>query len=103
MSNAAVKLDVSSFKESSSAEKKERLVKVYDKAIDACKYQNKSLALKTLYTLRSSLESDIDKNVTENLSFLYGYFIFKIKNSQYDEVHVMLNDIRKTWIQSIKV
>ncbi len=102
MGEAAKKIEELNYEELSSSEKKERLIKIYDKAIESCKHHDKSVALKTLYILRSSLDQDIDKNIAENLSFLYGYFIFKVKNGQFDEVLVMLNDMRKTWIQAIK-
>ncbi|MGD8777514.1 MAG: hypothetical protein PVH88_00960 [Ignavibacteria bacterium] len=102
MGEAAKKLYEYNFEGISSADKKERLIKIYDKAIDACKHHDKSAVLKTLYILRSSIDYNIDTNIAENFSFLYGYFIFKIKNGQFDEVLVMMNDMRKTWIQSIK-
>lgn len=75
------------------------LLKVYDFTILNCKKNDVTKASKGLVELISALNFDYEE-ISLGLFRLYQYCMDKIKKGEFDEVVLILQDLRESWVSS---
>lgn len=77
------------------------VLKVYDVAILGCKSKDSSKVSKALVELISALRFEHGE-IALGLFRLYQYCLDSVKIGKFDEVVVILTDLRNTWLTVIK-
>ena len=87
-------------KEIMEASQEKLLLKVYDYAIVHCQKQNMIKTNKALQVLIDALRYDEEaaKEISTGLFKLYQFCQFKMREGDYNIVHQILTELRKSWV-----
>lgn len=86
----------------SSASPEELIVYIYEAAIKACNQEDQRRSLEAVQELINALNFEA-KEVALKFYVIYKHVIHLINNKQYSEARDMLNDLRSTWVQAMKL
>ena len=75
---------------------------VYDAGIKACALEDRGKALKSIQVLIQSLNYD-NKEIAVNFYNVYRYLNYSISNGNFVEAKEIMEDLRSTWSQAMKV
>lgn len=76
--------------------------KLYDTGIVACKKREGQLAQRVLTELISSLNFD-NNEIAVQLFQLYDYCKRCLRRDEFDEVELVLNELRDSWVSAFKL
>jgi len=79
------------------------VVYIFDAAIIACGREDKMKASQAVQALINSLNFDSDRNIAVKFFQIYHYILNKINAENFDEAKKLLDELRKTWSEAMKV
>lgn len=79
------------------------VVYIFDAAIIACGREDKMKASQAVQALINSLNFDSDRNIAVKFFQIYHYILNKINAENFDEARKLLDELRKTWSEAMKV
>ena len=79
------------------------VVYIFDAAIIACGREDKMKASQAVQALINSLNFDSDRNIAVKFFQIYHYILNKINTENFDEARKLLDELRKTWSEAMKV
>ena len=79
------------------------VVYIYDAAVIACAREDKMKASQAVQALINSLNFDRDRNIAVKFFQIYHYILNKINTENFDEARKLLDELRKTWSEAMKV
>jgi len=76
---------------------------IYDAGIAACIQKDKERALRAVQELINALDFSKEEKVTGTFYQVYRHLMEQLRNDQFDTVRTALSDIRKSWVDAMKV
>ena len=86
-----------------SASPQQLIAYIYDAVITACVQRDKEKALRGIQELIDSLDFENGKSVARTFYKMYRYLQEQIRKDNFDKVKPVISEIRKTWVQVMKV
>jgi len=85
-----------------SASPEELIAYIYEAAIKACNQEDQRRALEAIQELINALNFDA-KEISPKFYYIYQHVIHLVNTKKYVEARGMLNDLRSTWVQAMKL